>query len=64
MGERMAVPRALWGFDCGGRGFGVRTTRLIAAVVDLGGYEWRVVEVSVGVERRRSVGRLREGWPV
>ena len=51
MGERMAVPRALWGFDCGGRGFGVRTTRLIAPVVDLGGHEWRVVEVCVGVER-------------
>jgi hypothetical protein len=55
MGERVAVPRALWGFDCGTRGFGVRTTRLIAAVVDVGGYRWCLVEVvaaSIGEDQQ------------
>jgi hypothetical protein len=63
-GERVAVPRSLWGFDCVGRGFGVRTTRLIAPVDDVGAYEWRVVEASVGVEGQISVSRLRVAWPV
>ena len=51
MGERVAAPQGLWGFDCGGRGFGVRTTRLIAPVVDVRRYDWRIGEVCVDVER-------------
>jgi hypothetical protein len=64
MGERVAVPRVLWGFDCVRRGFGVRTTRLLAPVDDVGTYEWRVVEASVGVGGQISVSRLRMAWPV
>jgi hypothetical protein len=50
MGERVVVPRALWGFDGGGWGFGLRTMRLIATVVDLRGYHEGAVEVFAGFE--------------
>ena len=56
VGERMVVQRALWGFERGVWGFGARTTRLIATVVGVGGYQWRLVEV-----RGASIGEDRQG---
>jgi hypothetical protein len=56
MGEGVAVPRVLWGFELGGWKFGARTTRLIATVAGVGGYQWRPVEVSAA-----SIGEDREG---
>jgi len=51
MGERVAVPRALWGFDRSGCGFEVRRACLIAMIVELSACDWLGVEVSAGVER-------------
>ena len=46
LGERVAVPQSLWGFDrSGGRG-GAGARRSILMSVDVGGYHWRVIEVS------------------
>ena len=56
MGERVSLPRALWGFDRCGWGFEVRSACLIATVVGVGGYQWRLVEVSAA-----SIGEDREG---
>jgi hypothetical protein len=64
MGERVAVPRALWGFGCGGWGFEVRAGRSILMIVDLSADHWGVVEVFACGERRRSAGRLRSARPI
>src|SRR5580658_6076336 len=47
----LGVPQSLWGFDRSLCGFGVRTTRLMATVVEWGSHQCRLVEVSCGVER-------------
>jgi hypothetical protein len=47
----LGVRQSLWGFDRSWWGFGARTTRLIATVIDLGSHQWPVVEVCAGVER-------------
>jgi hypothetical protein len=64
IGEVWRWPRALWGFERGARGLGVRIARLIATVVDLSAYHWRVVEGRAGIERWRSAGRWLPAWPI
>jgi hypothetical protein len=64
IGEVWRWPRALWGFERGARRLGVRIARLIATVVDLSAYHWRVVEGRAGIERWRSAGRWRPAWPI
>jgi hypothetical protein len=64
IGERVAGPRALWGFQRTAWGFGLRMARLVGRIVDLSAYHGRVAEVCGGIERWRSAGRWRPAWPI
>ena len=64
IGEGVAAPRALWGFERSGWGFGVRIARLVGRIIDLSAYHRRVVDVCDGIERWRSAARWRPAWPI